>query len=72
MVRKCAFEIFRRLLAYSSLRKGELCALKWQDLNIDTEIVSVSKSLDRIDGYAIKKALKINFPLGKLSLTLRL
>lgn len=57
-----------RLLAYSGLRKGELYALKWQDLSIETEIVCVSKSLGRIDGHAIEKSTKNQFSIRKIKL----
>lgn len=56
------------LLAYSGLRKGELYALKWQDLSFETEIVCVSKSLGWIDGHAIEKSTKNQFSIRKIKL----
>ncbi|AAT87787.1 DNA integration/recombination/invertion protein [Streptococcus pyogenes JRS4] len=45
-----------RLLAYSAaLRKGELCALKWANIDFQSETLSVNKSLGRLDGQAIEK-----------------
>lgn len=36
------------LCLYTGLRIGELCALKWQDINFGTEQVSVTKTIQRI------------------------
>ncbi len=33
---------------YCGLRIGEVCALKWRDLNLDTGVVTVSKTLIRV------------------------
>ena len=50
------------------MRKGKLYALKWQDLNITTEILSISKSLGRIDGHAIEKGTKNQFSTRQIKL----
>lgn len=57
-----------RLLAYSGLRKGELYALKWVDIDFQSETLSVSKSLGRIDGKAIEKGTKNDFSVRKIKL----
>lgn len=36
------------LSMYTGLRIGEVCALRWEDINFDTKILSVSKTLMRI------------------------
>ncbi|HEO5886495.1 TPA: site-specific integrase [Streptococcus agalactiae] len=57
-----------RLLAYSGLRKGELYALKWADIDFQTETLSVDKSLGRLDGQAIEKGTKNDFSVRKIKL----
>lgn len=51
------FALFR-LLAFSGLRKGELYALKWADIDFDSKLLNIDKSLGRIDGKAIEKSTK--------------
>ena len=46
------------MLAFSGLRKGELYALKWADINFDSNLLNIDKSLGRIDGKAIEKSTK--------------
>lgn len=36
-----------RLLAFTGLRKGELLALEWNDINLDTGILTINKTLAR-------------------------
>ena len=57
-----------RLLAYSGLRKGELYALKWADIDFQSETLSVNKSLGRLDGHAIEKGTKNDFSVRKIKL----
>lgn len=57
-----------RLLAYSGLRKGELYALKWADIDFQSETLSVNKSLGRLDGQAIEKGTKNDFSVRKIKL----
>ncbi len=57
-----------RLLAYSGLRKGELYALKWADIDFQSETLSVNKSLGRLDGQAIEKGTKNDFSARKIKL----
>ncbi len=57
-----------RLLAYSGLRKGELYALKWADVDFRTETLNVSKSLGRLDGIAIEKGTKNQFSVRTIKL----
>lgn len=42
---------------YSGMRIGEICALKWEDIDIDKKIITVSKTLQRI--YSREKKTKI-------------
>lgn len=57
-----------RLLAYSGLRKGELYALKWEDINFEAETISITKSLGRLDGNAIEKGTKNQFSIRQIRL----
>lgn len=40
------------LSLYTGLRIGEVCALRWEDINLDTKILSVSRTLMRIQDNA--------------------
>ena len=57
-----------RLLAYSGLRKGELYALRWSDFDSDTQLLTISKSLGRIDGHAVEKGTKNSFSVRTIYL----
>lgn len=57
-----------RLLAYSGLRKGELYALRWSDFDSDSQLLTISKSLGRIDGHAIEKGTKNSFSIRSIYL----
>ncbi len=35
----------------AGLRIGEVCALKWQDINLDTGIISINKTLSRVNNF---------------------
>lgn len=60
-----------RLLAYSSLRKGELYTLRWADFNPNTQLLTINKSLGRIKGHAVEKVRKILFLCAKSALMMR-
>lgn len=36
------------IVAYSGMRIGEICALKWEDIDIDNEVIKIDKTLQRI------------------------
>lgn len=57
-----------RLLAYSGLRKGELYALRWSDFDSDAQLLTISKSLGRIDGHALEKGTKNSFSVRTIYL----
>ena len=46
------------LAIYTGLRKGELLALQWDDIDFATNIIRVSKAITIIDGKAVCKAPK--------------
>ncbi|HEP1413806.1 TPA: site-specific integrase [Streptococcus pyogenes] len=52
----------------AALRKGELCALKWVDIDFQSETLSVNKSLGRLDGKTIEKSTKNDFSVRKIKL----
>ena len=37
----------------SGLRRGELMALQWEDLNVEDRILSVSKQVTRVNGELV-------------------
>ena len=57
-----------RLLAYSGIRKGELYALKWADVDFKKQVLSIDKSLGRLRGQSIEKATKNQFSVRKIKL----
>ncbi|HFR3654219.1 TPA: tyrosine-type recombinase/integrase [Streptococcus suis] len=57
-----------RLLAYSGLRKGELYALKWTDVDFQAGTLSIDKSLGRLSGQTIEKGTKNHFSVRTLKL----
>lgn len=57
-----------RLLAYSGLRKGELYALRWGDLDFDNQLLSINKSLGRVNGHAFEKGTKNSFSVRSIYL----
>ena len=58
-------------LAFSGLRKGELYALKWADINFDSNLLNIDKSLGRIDGKAIERAQRMNLQFVQSILMMR-
>ena len=46
------------LAIYAGLRKGELLALEWSDIDFDNDTVTVSKSVSVVAGKQITKAPK--------------
>lgn len=46
------------LAVYTGLRKGELLALQWTDIDFQTDVVRVSKAVTLVDGKQVCKAPK--------------
>lgn len=46
------------LAIYTGLRKGELLALQWNDINFESDVVQVSKSITIVEGKPICKSPK--------------
>jgi integrase len=50
------FGVFLRLAASTGARRGELCALRWRDVDLDDRTVLISRSIvDGPDGYVEKE-----------------
>lgn len=59
------------LCLYTGMRIGEICALKWSDIDMNTQLISVSKTLYRINnpaGNDPKTIIVIDAPKSKKSL----
>ena len=55
---------------FTGLRIGELCALKWKDVDIDKQIIHVSKTLVRVqtNKRKVKTVLKVDSPKTETSI----
>lgn len=51
--------------AVTGIRLGELCALKWSDIDLEKRIITVSKTMQRIKNIGGKTATKIVITLPK-------
>lgn len=53
------FKLAILLCLYTGLRLGEVCALKWEDLDVDNQIILVSRTVQRLyaDGCPTKTTL---------------
>lgn len=55
------FKIFYRLSLFGGLRKGELIALTWQDIDFENNTLSITKSAGHVqEGQAIKATKTVN------------
>lgn len=61
------FQLFYHLAIFCGLRKGELVALEWSDLDFTENSVSITKSTSMIDGEMITKKPKTNSSIRKIS-----
>jgi integrase len=52
------FGCFLRLAATTGARRGELCALRWSDLNLDTGNVTIARAVVEAQGSLIEKDTK--------------
>ena len=57
------------LCLFTGLRLGELCALKWEDIDFENEILTVSRTVQRlyVDGHKNKTALVETAPKSECS-----
>lgn len=68
----CEMDIFKMavlLCLYTGLRLGELCALKWEDIDYKNKILTVNRTVQRLyaEGYRTKTALIETTPKSEYS-----
>lgn len=58
------------LSLYAGLRLGEICALQWKDIDFDTEIISITKTMQRIavENSETKTVVIIDTPKSQKSI----
>ncbi len=58
------FKLAVLLCLHTGLRLGELCALKWEDIDFENQMVIVSRTVQRlyVEGYATKTVLLETLP----------
>lgn len=70
------FRVFINLALFSGLRKGELLALEWSDIDFDNDVITVSKSVGYSKGQQFIKVPKTKHSFRKVTiphfLTLRI
>lgn len=60
--------VLLRLAVYSGLRKGEILALQWPDIDFERNTVSVTKSVSRVKGKTIIKPPKTRGSVRKVTI----
>jgi integrase len=55
-------EMIVRIAIFAGLRRGELCGLKWDDLNISTGTLTVQRSITQVRGIVEEKPTKTDAP----------
>lgn len=58
---------FLRLLAATGLRRGEACALRWSDIDVDNGLLMVDESIIEAKGSALVKAPKTKASIRKVA-----
>jgi Site-specific recombinase XerD len=53
------------LSLYTGIRLGELCALQWHDINLESGIIRISKTIQRIKNVDINSKQKTKIIIGK-------
>jgi integrase len=62
------FGVFLHLVAASGARRGEACALRWADIDLETSIVIVSRSIINTPGGGYLEKDTKNHAIRKLTL----
>ncbi|MDQ2729747.1 MAG: site-specific integrase [Actinomycetota bacterium] len=62
------FACFLRVLAATGMRRGEACALRWSDLDLDLGMVRVDESVISAPGGAVVKGPKTRASIRRLAL----
>ena len=60
--------VLLRLAVYSGLRKGEILALQWPDIDFDHNTISVTKAVSRVKGSIIIKPPKTKGSVRKITI----
>jgi len=55
----CSTALAILLSLYTGLRIGELCALQWQDIDLEKRILTVNKTIQRIQAVNVKARTKL-------------
>lgn len=63
------YQTLIRLALDSGARRSEILALTWEDINFDTRVITINKSLDVIKGQVVEKQLKNQSSYRNLVLT---
>lgn len=58
----CQFGLFAYMAMYTGMRRGELLALSWEDINLEARTITINKSL-----YFINNSPRIKLPKTKTS-----
>ncbi|MGI8750767.1 MAG: tyrosine-type recombinase/integrase [Acidimicrobiales bacterium] len=61
---------FVRILAATGMRRGEACALRWSDLDLDLDVVTVDESVISAKGGALVKGPKTRASIRRLAIDL--
>ena len=61
------FKLFYHMALFCGLRRGELVALEWSDLDFNENSVSVTKSTSSVNGEIITKTTKTTSSIRKIS-----
>ena len=61
-------QVLFNLAIYTGMRKGELLALEWSDINFEADLISISKSVGRVNGKTILKSPKTKTSFRKVSI----
>lgn len=62
-------KIVYRLLAYTGMRKAELLALRWSDIDFDKKLLTISRTTGvTVDGYGIQDSTKTDSSTRTISL----
>lgn len=57
------------ILLHTGMRSGELCALEWNDIDIENRTVHIYKTLTRITKYYDNTGLKLQHPVQEIQIT---
>lgn len=61
------FRLFYQMALFCGLRRGELVALEWSDIDFSDNSVSITKSTSCVNGKPITKSTKTNSSVRKIS-----